>query len=328
MDFSKRIGRLCPDAIFEMDGYFVWCGTLTRADDGLYYLYFSFWEKKLGFDAWVTDSRVGYATGTDPFGAFEYRGIALAGSGKDGDWDRDCIHNPSVIKLDGKYYMYYMGNYGDGSYWDHRNHQRVGVAVAFAPQGPWKRSDAPVIDVSPTGYDSLMVSNPSVAVTPSGKLYMIYKAVENNGRLPKGGSVVCGIATADSPTGPFTKAGSPIMVNPENEWSVEDAFIWYENGRFYSLAKDFQGYFTKSGQRHVALFESMDGFDWQLSEHPIGFLRGLTLAGGEKIELYYMERPQIYLADGKPRVLLCACMRETDFPTHSHSFNVRLELSE
>ena len=51
MDFSKRIGKLNPDAIFEMEGYFVWCGTMTRGDDGLYYLYFSFWKKELGFDA-------------------------------------------------------------------------------------------------------------------------------------------------------------------------------------------------------------------------------------------------------------------------------------
>ena len=325
MDFSKRIGKLSPDAIFELDGYFVWCGTMTRDDNGLYYLYFSFWEKELGFDAWVTHSKVGYATGTDPFGKFEYRGIVLDGRGH-GYWDRDCIHNPSVIKHNGKYYMYYMGNYGNGEYWDHRNHQRVGVAVAENPAGPWTRFNTPVIDDSPSGHESLMTSNPAVAVTDDGKFVMIYKAVENNGKLPKGGSVVCGIATSDSPTGPFIKSPTPIMVNPEEEWSVEDAFIWYENGRFYSLAKDFQGYFTKAGKKQVALFESNDGFDWKLSENPIGFLRGLTTESGERIELSNMERPQIYIQDGKPFALLCACMKEEDYKTLSHSFNVRLKL--
>ncbi len=325
MDFSKRIGKLNRDAIFELDGYFVWCGTMTKGDDGLYYLYFSFWEKELGFDAWVTHSKVGYATGKEPFGKFKYGGIALDGRGQ-GYWDRDVIHNPSVIKYGGKYYMYYMGNYGNGEYWDHRNHQRVGVAVAENPRGPWKRFDKPVIDISPSGHDSLMTSNPAVAVTDGGKFVMIYKAVENNGRLPKGGSVVCGIATSDSPIGPFEKAPYPIMVNPEEEWSVEDAFIWYENGKFYSLAKDFQGYFTKAGKKQVALFESDDGFDWKLSENPIGFLRGLTTEDGEKIELSNMERPQIYIEDGKPFALLCACMKEEDYASLSHSFNVRLKL--
>ena len=327
MDFSKRIGRLSSDAIFELDGYFVWCGTMTRGDDGLYYLYFSFWEKAFGFDAWVTHSKVGYAVGKDPFGKFEYQGIAVDGRGK-GYWDGDCIHNPSVIKHDGKYYMYYMGNYGDGNYWNHRNHQRIGVAVAIDPKGPWKRYDNPIIDISPLGHDSLMTSNPSVAITPDGKFAMIYKAVENKGQLPKGGSVVCGIATADSPVGPFKKSPNPIMVNPENEWSVEDAFIWYENDRFYSLAKDFQGYFTKAGKKHVALFESLDGFDWKLSENPIGFLREITDVDERKTELANMERPQIYIENGKPFALLCACMTEEDYKNdRSHSFNIRLKLN-
>ena len=322
MNFQNRIGKLKKDAIFDLDGYYVWCGTMTRGDDGLYYLYFSFWEKSLGFEAWVTHSKVGYAVGSDPFGKFEYCGIALDGRGH-GYWDRDVIHNPSVIKHGGKYYMYYMGNYGNGEFWNHRNHQRVGVAVADSPRGPWTRFENPIIDVSTTGHDSLMTSNPSVAVTPDEKFVMIYKAVENNGKLPKGGSVVCGIATADSPIGPFNKSPAPVMVNPENEWSVEDAFIWYEGDRFYSLAKDFQGYFTGAGKNHTALFESLDGFDWKLSENRIGYLREITAEDGEHIELHYRERPQIYIEDGKPLALLCACMKESDL---KHTFNIRLKI--
>ena len=325
MNFQKRIGSLKKDAVFSLDGYYVWCGTMTRGDDGLYYLFFSFWERELGFNAWVTHSKIGYAVGSDPFGKFEYRGIAL--DKRSGFWDGDCVHNPSVIKHGGKYYLYYMGNYGCGEFWDNRNHQRIGVAVADNPSGPWRRFDAPIIDVSPTGHDSLMTSNPSVAVTDDGKFVMIYKAVENNGNLPKGGSVVCGIATADSPIGPFKKFPEPILVNPENEWSVEDAFIWCEGGRFYALAKDFQGYFTGAGANHVALFESDNAFDWRLSDERIGYLRGLATEDGDRIELHYMERPQIYIEDGKPFALLCACMTEEDFSnSRCSSFNVRLKL--
>ena len=214
MNFKERMCKVREDSKFALDGYFVWCGTMTKGEDGTYYLYFSFWKKSLGFDAWVTSSKVGYATSKDPFGKFEFCGLAFDGANTENAWDRDCVHNPSVIKHNGKYYMYYMGNYGNGEYWDHRNHQRVGVAVADDPRGPWKRFDTPVIDVSPSGHDSLMTSNPSVTPAPDGKFYMIYKAVENNGKLPKGGAVVCGIAVADDPLGPFTKSDKPIMVNP------------------------------------------------------------------------------------------------------------------
>ena len=35
-----------------------------------------------------------------------------------------------------------MGEYGDGkNYPMHRNHQRIGVAIAANPAGPWKRLD-------------------------------------------------------------------------------------------------------------------------------------------------------------------------------------------
>jgi hypothetical protein len=116
------------------------------------------------------------------------------------------------------------------------------------------------------------------------------------------------------------------MVNPEHEWSVEDAFIWYENDRFYALAKDFQGYFTQAGKKHTALFQSFNGFDWELSDPPIGYLRGITMQDGEVLRLANMERPQIYVEDGKPIALLCACMTEDDYVERTHSFNVRLPL--
>ena len=54
MDFSKRIGRLSPDGIFELEGYYVWCGTMTRDADGLYYLFFSFWETKARYAFGIT----------------------------------------------------------------------------------------------------------------------------------------------------------------------------------------------------------------------------------------------------------------------------------
>lgn len=39
------------------------------------------------------------------------------------------------MRVGKKYFLYYMGNYGDGAVtgalnWTHRNHQRIGVAVA------------------------------------------------------------------------------------------------------------------------------------------------------------------------------------------------------
>jgi len=50
-------------------------------------------------------------------------------------WDADVTHNRRVYNFGKKYYLYYMGNYGIGEWWNHRNHQRIGVAVARNPLG-------------------------------------------------------------------------------------------------------------------------------------------------------------------------------------------------
>lgn len=320
MNFLNRLGKITDKSIFKLDGYFVWCGTMAKGDDGLYYLYFSFWPDSGSFDNdWVICSKIGYAVSDNPYGGFEYKGIALdSGEG----WDSGSVHNPVVLKHDGKYYMYYMGNYGNGEFWDHRNHQRVGVAIADSPEGPWKRFEQPVIDVSKEGFDSLMTSNPSVTIGDDGRFYMIYKAVEDNGKYPKGGSVVCGIAVAEKPEGPFVKHTQPILVNPENEWSVEDAFIWQENGLFYVIAKDFQGYFTKSEKGDLALFCSEDALEWEPAKNSLAMRKELPFEHGT-IPLFRMERPQIFFEDNKPKVILLACMPSENA---DETFNVSIPI--
>ena len=327
MDFQKRMQPVQPQSLFslEKEGFLVWCGSVTRGDDGRFYLYFSFWPVDKGHLAWVTHSKIGVAVGDSPLGPFTWQGIVLSGAGGNA-WDRDCVHNPAILKVDGVYYLYYMGNYGNGEFWDHRNHQRVGVAWSDNPLGPFKRLDQPVVGITPGRYDSLMTSNPTVCIGPDSRIYMMYKAVSADGEMPKGGAVVCGMTLADHPLGPFVSSPTPILTNPENPWSVEDPFMWYEGDRFYAIAKDFQGYFTKAGLYTVALFESADGFDWKLSDHPLAFRLELHWADGRTEPLQNMERPQMWLDEtGKPRMLCCACTRPDD-PERLHSFNVQIEI--
>lgn len=326
MVFKDRMGRVSDKSVFKLDDYFVWCGTMTKGDDGQYYLYFSFWPKTGEFNIdWAICSKIGYAVSDSPYGGFVYRGIALQG---ENGWDSGSVHNPAVLKHNGKYYMYYMGNYGNGEFWDHRNHQRIGIAVADQPEGPFKHSKKPILDISQDGFDSLLTSNPSVTIGGDGRFYMMYKAVSDNGVYPQGGAVVCGIAVAEQPEGPFIKYGKPIMVNPEKEWSVEDCFIWYEDGLFYALAKDFQGYFTRAGKNQVALFCSKDAFDWNLCDPPVAFCRELFWENGTVEPMFRMERPQMYIENGKPVALMCACMPEGQENHITDTFNVQIPIKE
>lgn len=323
INFNKLILPAPKSAAFKMDDYIVWCGTMVQHDDGLYYLLFSRWPKASGFHSWVICSEVGYAVSKSPLGPFEFKGIALKGSGGD-NWDADCIHNPTVIRYKDKYYMYYMGNKGNGEGWNHRNNQRIGVAVADHPAGPWKHSEKPVIDVTIGSYDHLMTSNPTATITSEGEILMIYKAV-GEGPLPVGGRVICGVAKAKHPLGPFIKHSKPIMVNPENNWSVEDPYIWYQEDRYYCLVKDFQGYFTGRGKNTVALFESFDGFEWLPSEYPYAFGLQIKWDDGVVESVLRLERPQILLENGKPIVLMCATTKQDD---GLDAFNVQIPLGD
>jgi len=212
----------------------------------------------------------------------------------------------------------------DPNWWEYRNNQRVGVAVAEHPSGPWKRFEKPVVDVTRGSFDHLMTSNPTAAKGPDGRIYMVYKAV-GDGVMPKGGAVICGIAIAEDPLGPFVKQPEPIMVNPEEGWSVEDPYIWYQEFRFYALVKDFQGYFTKRGKSTVALFESPEGIHWEPAENPFAFDRSIQWEDGEVQKFVCLERPQLWLKDGIPAVLFCAAAVDE---SKTISFNVHIPLND
>lgn len=89
-------------------------------------MFVSMWEEKWGFEyGWATHSKVGYAVADEPDGKYEFRGIIFEGSGKENGWDRDSVHNPYVFYDDGRFWLYYSGNCGDGNYSVHTSNQRV-----------------------------------------------------------------------------------------------------------------------------------------------------------------------------------------------------------
>lgn len=332
LDLAARLQPVPASGVFSDQGYYVWCGTMVRAGDGRYHLYYSRWPKTLGFSAWVTHSEIAHAVGDTPLGPFHFAGVALGARGRQ-FWDGLCTHNPTVLRIDGKYYLYYTGNTGDGKAvaslnWTHRNNQRIGVAVATSPNGPWLRMARPVLDVSPDAgaADSLVTNNPTVFQRADGRYQMIYKAVGRERPLPFGGPVVHLTATSNLPTGPFVKQMRPIFLAPGVDFPAEDPFAWYDRGRnrYYAIVKDNKGDFTHAG-RSLVLWESPDGFDWKLAAHPLVSTTDITWADGRKQHLNALERPQLLFDEsGQPVVLLCAADTSSD---HAETFNVRIPLS-
>ncbi|MCD8137439.1 MAG: glycoside hydrolase family protein, partial [Parabacteroides gordonii] len=238
---------------------------------------------------------------SDLLGPYKFKDVALPARGNT-YWDGTTTHNPTIHKFRDKYYLYYTGNCGDGVNiqntlnWTHRNSQRIGVAVASSPYGPWIRSDIPLIDVSSdsTAADALAVNNPSVLQRADGKIVMVYKAIAKKKPLPFGGPVVHLVALADSPTGPFVKKMHPVFTLENSFFAAEDPYIWYQDGRYYAIVKDMQGEFTKRG-RSLALFTSEDGEGWQMAKHTFVSDLSVLWENGRRDSVAYLERPQLYM---------------------------------
>jgi len=306
----------------SLKDHLVWCGSAVKAKNGLWTMLLSFWPRAQGHNGWVTHSQIGYAVSRDPLGPYEFKGLALGGAGKPGAWDRDVTHNPTCLYIDGKFHLYYMGNYGNGEYWDHRNHQRIGLAVAESPEGPWRRSEKPVLDVGPEGsWDSLMTSNPSVCRTPDGRYLMIYKGVAKEKPAPGYGPVKHGVAFADSPEGPFVKSPRPIFESEGALFPGEDPFVFCKDGKLRVILKDMDRNYSPE-RRGLVVFESEDGLDWRPGNPALALTRKLKWEDGEEQEFNRLERPQLVF-DGQRAFFMGAAKPDEK---EDESFNIQFEV--
>lgn len=335
--YDISLGKVPLSAMFT-DGddnkYSVWGASMVKGEDNLYHIFYSRWPKKIGW-SWVTDSEIAHAVSKSPYGPWTFKDVSLPRIGK-GYWDGWCTHNPTVHKFNNKYYLYYMGNTGDAKItcipqkevlnWSHRNNQRIGVAVADSPNGPWRRFDEPLIDVSKndTAYDCLLTSNPAICQTAGGKYLFVYKGVGKKFSLPNGGPVVHMVAVSDSPTGPFVKSFDIIFNFKSECFPAEDPYIWFDDGLYHAIVKRIK-WIDKKSICSLIQYESKDGFDWKLAEHEKVSDLEITWENGKHQILQHLERPQLFIDNGKPLLLLCAA-DTIDSNNVRHSFNVQIPI--
>jgi hypothetical protein len=91
----------------------------------------------------------------------------------------------------------------------------------------------------------------------------------------------------------------------------------------WAIVNDHKGHFNGTGSDSLALFQSVDGLDWEPANSPLVTERIIPWADGTQQPVHRLERPQLYLEDGKPAVLFCAAEETKE---KLHSFNVHLPL--
>jgi hypothetical protein len=113
-----------------------------------------------------------------------------------------------------------------------------------------------------------------------------------------------------------------VFVKEGVHFAAEDPFIWHGGERYWAIVKDMGGHFTGAG-RSLALFESGNGLDWKLSNHPLVSTTSIRHADGTFQKLDALERPQVWFHRGRPAVLLCAADEDAE---HTRTFNVQIPL--
>ncbi len=329
LDFTKLIPKTMPrTAMFQQPGWFLWDPCIIRGEDGGFYLFYSRWPTQLGYDAWCTHAEIAWAKATNAAGPYAFQGVALATRGA-GFWDGHAVFNPCVVSWHGHYYLYYTGNYGSSdwssnrripadapAWWVQRNHQRIGVAVANRPTGPWQRPDKPLLDID-QGFGCTILNVPNIVIKPDGTWRIYYKTL-TEGQGFFGGGVFHFEADADNPLGPFVPYAQPMIdknklmpqVGKPFRFHIDDHFEWIQDGRYYAIVKDHDAPFLTKFGRSLLLFESPDGRQWRPSAHVLVKDFSIHWEHGPVEHYSRLEMPKLLLTAGHPRILSLAALPE------------------
>lgn len=293
-----------------MDGWWVWCGSAVKAEDNRYHLFASRWPHELTFlPAYQSYSEIVRAVADTPEGPYRFEEIALGDRGAE-HWDGRMTHNPVIIRWKNRYLLFYIGTTFDGpkpgaedlatgpAFYPWYRRIRIGVAVANRIQGPWTRSDRPLLLPRPGTWDEHVVTNPSPCVTVDGRLFLYYRSY-----IPGRGCRL-GLAIFDDlDTGPAWRSDKPLF--DDEGTSYEDPFVFQNGDHFEMLAKDLTGHTT--GELHAGThLLSPDGIAWTPAPEPKAYSRNVRFDDGTTRPLCNLERPFLLLTDGRPTHMFAA----------------------
>lgn len=274
--YEEGVVRRDPSAIIKVNGkFFVWYTKSIGKTQG----FAGDMENDKVFP-WDR-SDIWYATSVDGW-TWKEEGLAV-GRGAKGSYDDRSIFTSEIMVHDGKYYLCYQTV---ESVYNVRVQEKVGLAWANSPHGPWKKLDAPIVAPATNGvwagtednrfnvekkgdFDSHKTHDPCI-VPFKGKFYLYYKGEQMGEEITFGGRQIRhGVAIADNPLGPYVK--SPY--NPISN-SGHEICVWPYKGGIASLI-------TTDGPEKNTIQWAPDGINFEImsvikdAPHAIGLNRTL-----------------------------------------------------
>lgn len=261
---------------FKMDDYWIWGGSMIRVDS-VYHLFVSRWPKSGKFPhGYKTNSEIVRGTSLSPLGPFTFEEVII-GERDSAFWDSNMAHNPTIHKINDEYILFYIGS--DFTTFQEKSDnllRRVGFAKAKSINGPWKRSNRPLIETE---------SNNPAVLKDNGKIWLMYR--DANLRVY--------LANADSVDGSFT------VVN-DNVWpscKLEDFYLYKSENNVHLLCEDNVGGICGNIRWGVHLTSRNGMKSWHKGDPLIAYDHKIRLTNGSKIKCIRRERPQLLIEDGK-----------------------------
>jgi len=212
-------------------------------------------------------------------------GLAVA-RGDAGSYDERSIFTPEVLAHGGKYYLVYQ--VVEDPY-TRRVKEKVSIAVAASPFGPWTKLPGPIISPSEDGewlgeednrflvkakgsFDSHKTHDPCLMLYRD-KFYLYYKGEPMGEEMFFGGrETKWGVAIADKPEGPYVKSEYNPVTN-----SGHEVCVWHYNG-------GIAGLLTTDGPEKNTIQWAADGINFEIEAVVKGAPEALGLFRPETTE--------------------------------------------
>jgi len=257
---------------FKMEGYWVWCGSVIKVDS-LYHLFASRWPKTGPFpEGYKTHSEIVRATSKSPMGPYRFEEVVI-GERDSIFWDSNMAHNPTIQKIGDEYVLFYIGSdfttCQDGSTALLR---RTGYAVSKSIDGPWIRSDRPVIDTE-SNNPALLVDRKGVKLMYRDAKLRIY------------------MAEAETYKGPFS-------ITNDNVWPacrLEDFYLFRAGNQYHMICEDNTGGVSGHERWGVHLCSGNGTDGWRAYSPPVVYNHEIQLTNDSILRLVRRERPQLLI---------------------------------
>lgn len=205
---------------------------VIKVDD----IYFVYYTKVLGRAAGYW-GEIWYATSYDGL-KWQEMGKVL-GVGKAGKFDSQAVFTPNILYAKNKFFLYYTGvkptpGRTDAVFENNSSSDitALGLAVSNNPNGPFERIQSdPVFEISdvPEKFDSYRIDDAALLLR-DGKYFLFYKGRSRSHGKKGPAHTQMGVATSDSPEGPFIRSSNPVLNNSH------EVMIWPQKDGVAALA--------------------------------------------------------------------------------------------